>query len=138
VSDHPPVRRCDECEAPAVVRFTVSRRTRSPRASFRDQAHHRCPVHSPTFDQAYLWGLGATECVIVLDPAYTRQAVGVQPFDDRTRPFPPIGATVRRRPPVPPAADVQELQGVELLRALADAIEADSVTRDETTGRGDL
>lgn len=137
MSDHPPARRCDECEAPALIRYTVSRRARSPRAAFRDQAHYRCPVHAPTFDQSYLWGLGATECVIVLDPAYTRQAVGVHPLlDDRTRPFPPIGATVRRRPPVPPA--VERLQGAELLRALADAIDADSVTGDETAGDGDL
>lgn len=137
MSDHPVQRRCDECEAPAVVRFTISRRSRSPRASFRDQAHHRCPVHAPTFDPAYLWGLGATETVIVLDPAYTRQALGVRAsIDDQTRPFPPIGTTVRRRPPVPAAAVVQELQGADLLRALADAIEADSVTGDETT-RGD-
>jgi hypothetical protein len=129
-------RRCDECEAPAVVRFTVSRRSRSPRASFRDQAYYRCPVHAPTFDQAYLWGLGATETVIVIDPAFTRQVLGVQvPMDDQTRPFPPIGTTVRRRPPVPPAAQIQELTGADLLRALADELERpepDSVTRDET------
>jgi hypothetical protein len=42
--------------------------------------------------------------------------------DAPTAKLPPIGATIRRRPPVP---DVRELKGAELLRALADAIAND-------------
>lgn len=44
---------------------------------------------------------------------------------DETRPLPPIGETVRRRPPVP--APVRELKGSALLRALADELDADGL-----------
>jgi hypothetical protein len=40
---------------------------------------------------------------------------------DETRPLPPIGQTVRRRPPVP--GNVSELSGSALLRALADEMD---------------
>jgi hypothetical protein len=42
--------------------------------------------------------------------------------------LPPIGETVRRRPPVPP---VQELRGSELLRALADELDRDDLGGEE-------
>jgi hypothetical protein len=42
---------------------------------------------------------------------------------DETLRLPPIGDTVRRRPPVP---GVRDLKGAELLRALADELEADA------------
>lgn len=46
--------------------------------------------------------------------------------DDRpTQKLPPIGETVRRRPPVP---DVRELKGAELLHALGDALARDGLS----------
>lgn len=49
--------------------------------------------------------------------------VGVAaPALDETLRLPPIGDTVRRRPPAP---GVRELKGAELLRALADELDAD-------------
>jgi hypothetical protein len=49
------------------------------------------------------------------------------PGDDApTTRLPPIGETVRRRPPVPPA--VRELKGPELLRALADELDRDGLS----------
>jgi hypothetical protein len=51
------------------------------------------------------------------------------PADDApTERLPPIGSTVRRRPPVP---NVRELQGPELLRALADELDRDGYTTDD-------
>jgi hypothetical protein len=50
--------------------------------------------------------------------------------DDRpTEKLPPIGETVRRRPPVPPS--VRELKGPELLRALADELDRDGLSLDD-------
>jgi hypothetical protein len=43
---------------------------------------------------------------------------------DETRPFPPIGQTIRRRPPVP---GIRELRGSELLRVLADELDRDGL-----------
>jgi hypothetical protein len=48
--------------------------------------------------------------------------------DAPTERLPPIGSTVRRRPPVP---NVRELQGPELLRALADELDRDGYTTDD-------
>lgn len=46
------------------------------------------------------------------------------PADDAaTTRMPPVGATVRRRPPVPPPAVVHELQGADLLRAIAEELD---------------
>jgi hypothetical protein len=43
-----------------------------------------------------------------------------------TAKLPPLGVTVRRRPPVPPPAVVEELTGPELLRALARELETNT------------
>jgi hypothetical protein len=48
--------------------------------------------------------------------------VDEHPATAQTMRLPPIGDTVRRRPPVP---GVRELKGAELLRALADELDAD-------------
>lgn len=59
-----------------------------------------------------------------------RQAVALVAADDApTAKLPPIGATIRRRPPVP--ATARELKGAELLRALADAIDDDEDLADD-------
>lgn len=54
--------------------------------------------------------------------------VDLPPAHDETLRLPPITDTVRRRPPVPA---VRDLAGSELLRALADAIDADPDTAGE-------
>jgi hypothetical protein len=55
------------------------------------------------------------------------------PGDDApTTRLPPIGETVRRRPPVPPA--VRELKGPELLRALADELDRDGLSIADLAG----
>jgi hypothetical protein len=45
--------------------------------------------------------------------------------DAPTAKLPPIGETIRRRPPVP---DVRELRGPALLRALADELDRDGLS----------
>lgn len=64
--------------------------------------------------------------VAVTGPLYRQHIAWHQlndsmPADDEspTQKFPPIRETVLRRPPVPPPAEVRDLRGAELLRALA-------------------
>lgn len=59
-------------------------------------------------------------------------------YDDApTQKFPPIGETLRRRPPVPPPAEVRELRGAELLRALAGALEREDLAELDREDQGD-
>jgi hypothetical protein len=55
-----------------------------------------------------------------------RMAATAHADEAPTQKLPPIGETVRRRPPVPPA--VRELKGPELLRALADELDRDGLS----------
>lgn len=57
--------------------------------------------------------------------AWTDTAAARAAEDPPTERLPPIGETVRRRPPVP--APVRELKGSALLRALADELDADGL-----------
>jgi hypothetical protein len=83
-------------------------------------------------------GPHAAELVWLGDPRETWMVVEPGPNPGRPAPrrpdeddaptakLPPIGETVRRRPPVPPA--VRELRGPELLRALADELDRDGLS----------
>jgi hypothetical protein len=65
-----------------------------------------------------------------------QRAVVVDVADEApTTRLPPIGETVRRRPPVPPA--VRELKGPELLRALADELDRDGLSIADLDTEGD-
>jgi hypothetical protein len=56
---------------------------------------------------------------------------------EETMRLPPIGETVRRRPPVPPPAEVRELKGSELLRALARELDREDLEELDREDQGD-
>jgi hypothetical protein len=113
---------CRWCGAVAVIRYAVLESGAGPRpapaAELRDRPRFSCALH---FAEQTA-GFAGRFALVVVDPEFS--AAALPPMaEDSTRPFPPIGGTVRRRPPVPPPADVEQLQGPALLRALADELQ---------------
>jgi hypothetical protein len=86
------------------------------------------PVSGPLFRQHIAWHE-------LNDNMPVRLPAGDDPAE--TMRLPPIGETVRRRPPVPPPAVVRELKGAELLRALATELDREDLEELDREDQGD-
>lgn len=103
---------------------------------------HACPICAALLLSDALWThvdwhaktdtlngwTGEAAVRVIRDNAAAVAALAVDEDDAPTLQLPPIGETVRRRPPVP---NVRELKGPELLRALADELDRDGLSVDD-------
>lgn len=100
----PPSPPCDYLGCPALAAYRLAT-ARDAAAACRDHLEE-----------------GVRQLVADSGAAVTVWPVLAGELDDRTRPFPPITETVRRRPPVPAHPPITELSGAELVRALYDEL----------------
>lgn len=66
---------CGACLAPAVVRFVLAGPLERPQAALERRAHYACAEHAPTAGVGRLGRL-APDRVLVIDPSFTRDAMG--------------------------------------------------------------
>jgi hypothetical protein len=155
MSQYPSPHPCGACDAPAVFRYALCAPDERPAAALQRRPTYRCPACFPVGKPDYLAGVqaDALDWVLVVDPAYTRDALDPRcdcglPADHRNplsgEPRPCADETSRialpgasSRPPVRPAlAAVLTITGAVADRAGALASPRHSVTSDESPELG--